>query len=449
MSHGPRWRADIRDLLGLAWPVIINRLGVMTLGVVDTIMVGQYAAEHLAYFGIGLVPSNILVLVLVGLLMGVPVLVAQRFGAGASEDCGFIWWQSLPYALMLGLFGLVLCSFAEPVLVLFGQSPELAQAGGVISRIAGFSLPLLSIYMATSMFLEGIRRVRPGMVIVIIANIINLIANYVLIYGAFGMPEMGAQGAVWASFCVRLGQVLLIFGYVWMSPDIIRYGVRQRPKFDWVSGREMRKIGYLTSVSVGIEHAAFNALVLFAGVLGTMVLAAHVITINVFALGFMVGLGFSVACGVRVGNAHGAGHHLSAQRNGWMGLGVQMAVLFSIGLVLSFFADRILMLYTADPAVRELGASMLRYLSLFLFIDAGQSLMAQAMRARGDATTPMYIHLLAYGGVMIPLTYVLSFTMERGALGLIDSTVISSILALGLGVYGFHRLGRRLKTEKQ
>ncbi len=442
MSHGPRWRADILDLLNLAWPVVINRLGVMTLGVVDTIMVGRYAAEHLAYFGIGLVTSNILVLILVGLLMGVPVLVAQNYGARDFNGCAAIWWQSVPYAIGLGFLGLLICSFGEPLLLLFGQAPELARAGGAISTIAGLSFPLLTLYLATSMFLEGLRRVRPGMVIIVLANVVNLVANYLLIYGAFGFPEMGAEGAVWASFCVRLAQLIAILLYVWWMPGAERYGLRALPRWSWEAGTKMRRIGYMTSIGMGIEHVAFNALVLFAGVLGTVVLAAQVITINVFALGFMLGLGISVANGVRVGNAHGAGHNETAQQNGWLGLGVQMVVLGGIGLLISSNASQIVAFYSSDRAVQDMGSAMLAYLSLFLLVDGGQTLMAQSMRARGDARTPMYIHLVSYGLVMIPMTYVFCFPLGRGALGLVDSTVLSSFLSLGLGMLGFARLRR-------
>lgn len=449
MSHGPRWRADILDLLSLAWPVVINRLGVMMLGVVDAVMVGRYAAEHLAYFGLGTVPSNILILILVGLLMGVPVLVAQRFGARDFEACGAVWWQSVPYAIGLGILGMVICAFGEPLLLLFGQTPELARAGGAISIIAGYSLPLLTLYLVTSMFLEGVRKVRPGMIIIVIANIVNVGANYVLIYGAFGFPELGAEGAAWASFNIRLVQLIAILAYVWWMHDAPRFGLRNLPRWSWSAGQKSRQIGYMTSVGMGIEHLAFNALVLFAGLLGTVALAAQLITINVFGLGFMFGLGISVANGVRVGNAHGAGHNETAQRNGWLGLGVQMALLGLIGVVISLNAGLIVSFYTTDFDVQVLGRSMLSYLSLFLLIDGGQTLMAQAMRARGDARTPMLVHLFSYGIIMIPLTYLFCFPLQRGALGLVDSTVVSSFVSLALGAYGFARLGRMKATASQ
>ena len=95
MSRGPRWQRDSLDLVKLAWPIIINRFGIMTLSVVDTIMVARYSSEQLAYLGVGLVPSNIAILILVGLILGVQVLVSQNFGAKNYEKCGEIWWRSL------------------------------------------------------------------------------------------------------------------------------------------------------------------------------------------------------------------------------------------------------------------------------------------------------------------------------------------------------------------
>ena len=430
MSHGPRWRADILDLAHLAWPVIINRLGVMMLGVVDTIMVGRYAAEHLAYFGLGLVISNIIILVKVGLLIGVQVLVAQYFGARQHSSCGQVWWRSLPYAVGLGLVGFAVCAFAEPILIFFGQDSDLAREAGKISFINGLSLPILALYMATSMFLEGIRRVRPAMIIVIIANIINVFANYSLVYGAFGMPEFGAVGSVWASLFVRSIQLITIFTYVWFMFDHARYGVRKPPKRSFAAGTEMRQIGYMAGISMGIENLSFNALTVFAGLLGALALASHVITINVFGLGFMFGLGFGAATSVRVGNAHGAGHNDAAMRAGWLGLGVQTVAMIFITALFIGYSDQIASFYSKDADVIALASLMIKYMSLILIIDCAQMLLAQAVRARGDGMTPMVIYVICYGVIMLPLTYFMAFTMGRGVFGLIDATFIATVMSM-------------------
>ena len=113
---------DIKILLNLAWPVVISRVGILTLGITDTVMVGRYASEHLAYLGIGMVPSNIYILIMIGLLMGTSVLVSNRFGAGQYDKTGEVLWHALPWGFAIGLIGFLFCYFGEFWLLLTGRS---------------------------------------------------------------------------------------------------------------------------------------------------------------------------------------------------------------------------------------------------------------------------------------------------------------------------------------
>ncbi|CAI8426186.1 MAG TPA: MATE family efflux transporter [Rhodobiaceae bacterium] len=437
---------DMRELLSLAWPVVISRTGILTLSITDTVMVGHYASEHLAYVGIGMVPSNIFILVMIGLLMGTSVLVSNRYGAGKVEKTGEIWWLSLPWGILIGLLGFVLCAFGEPLLLLSGQTPELAEKGGRISFIAGLSLPLAAIHMTTGFFLEGIRNPRPGMVIMILANIINIGANYVLVFGLFGFPELGAEGSIWATFVVRLAQVFAILSYVWFFLDRAKYGVN-RPVWGWRKGTELRRIGYASGVSMGVENAAFNALALFGGLLGTMVLAAHVITINVFALFFMMGLGFGVATSVSVGNAYGAGDMARVNRWAWVGLSLQTIIMLVGAVLLYVFASFAAGLFTTDEAVIKLAATMIGYVSIALIFDTGQSLLAMSLRARRDTWFPTLVHILSYIVIMIPLTWYASFELGRGALGLIDGIIFGTLTPFTLLALRYVYLNRQSAPE--
>lgn len=447
MTRQKRFIVDSIDLLALAWPVIINRLGLMMLAVVDTIMVGQYSATHLAYMGVGLVPSNILILVHIGLLVGVQVLVAQAFGARDYRACGAVLLRAIPYAFLLGVVGLVLCLFGEPFFVATGQPSDLAENGAELVMLAGLSLPFMGVYMACSLFLEGLRRVRPGMFIMIGANVVNIVLNYSLVFGHFGSPELGAKGALWASLFVRIFQLVAIIAVIWFTVDRRAFGLDRWPRLDWRKAAQMRQLGYFSAVSMGVENGAFNALALFAGIMGAITLASHVIIINVFALGFMLGLGFSAATGIRVGNAHGAGHHRSAYRLGWLGFWVHLILVGALSIAISLNAPFIVGLYTANPEVQQLAAGLLAYLGLAIVIDTSQALFAQCLRARGDTRTPMFIHMVAYGAMMLPLTYVFCFVLERGPWGLVDSTVLSSFISALLGAYFFRRQGHKILSR--
>jgi len=443
VSRGPRWQRDSLDLVKLAWPIIINRFGIMTLSVVDTIMVARYSSEQLAYLGVGLVPSNIAILILVGLILGVQVLVSQNFGAKNYEKCGEIWWRSIPYAFLLGCLGLAICLFTEEILLITGQEPEIAKGGGQIAMIAGLSLPILGVYMVTTMFLEGIRRVKPGMVIIIAANILNVFANYALIYGAFGMPELGAVGSAWASTIVRTMQLFAVFGFVWFLKDLEKFSLHKIPKLSIRAGQEMRRIGYAAGLSLGFENFSFNALAVLAGLLGATTLAAHVITSNIFGLAFMAGLGFSAATSVRVGNAHGAGHWGSAMYAGWLGLSVQSVFTLVISICVHFNAEWIVKFYTTDANVVPLATQLLGYLALLLVIDSGQSLLSNAIRARDYSWSPTVIHFFCYALLMIPASYFAMYNLGRGAMGLIDGAIVSTVLSLALSLGVFYYVGYR------
>ena len=434
---------DIKILLNLAWPVVISRVGILTLGITDTVMVGRYASEHLAYLGIGMVPSNIYILIMIGLLMGTSVLVSNRFGAGQYDKTGEVLWHALPWGFAIGLIGFLFCYFGEFWLLLTGQDAVLAEKGGHISIIAGLSLPLAAVHMTTGFFLEGIRNPRPGMVIMIAANIINIFANYFLVYGVYGFPELCAEGSIWATFIVRCMQVVAILSYVWFFIDHEKFGL-SKPKITWRGGTDLRRIGYASGISMGLENGAFNALVLFAGFLGTAAVAAHVIMINVFALFFMMGLGFGVATAVSVGNANGAGDMRQVTRWAWLGLSIQSVVMVVAGILMWVTAQQAGEFFSNDPAVYNLAAAMIAWVAMSLVFDTGQSLMAMALRARGDTWVPTFIHFIAYGVVMIPLAYLFIFPLGRGAMGLADGVILGTFVPFILVMLRYRQLDRRV-----
>lgn len=438
---------DIKILLNLAWPVVISRVGILTLGITDTVMVGRYASEHLAYLGIGMVPSNIYILIMIGLLMGTSVLVSNRFGAGQYDKTGEVLWHALPWGFAIGLIGFLFCYFGEFWLLLTGQDAVLAEKGGHISIIAGLSLPLAAVHMTTGFFLEGIRNPRPGMVIMIAANIINIFANYFLVYGVYGFPELGAEGSIWATFIVRCMQVVAILSYVWFFIDHEKFGL-SKPKITWRGGTDLRRIGYASGISMGLENGAFNALVLFAGFLGTAAVAAHVIMINVFALFFMMGLGFGVATAVSVGNANGAGDMRQVTRWAWLGLSIQSVVMVVAGILMWVTAQQAGEFFSNDPAVYNLAAAMIAWVAMSLVFDTGQSLMAMALRARGDTWVPTFIHFIAYGVVMIPLAYLFIFPLGRGAMGLADGVILGTFVPFILVMLRYRQLDRRVSRAQ-
>jgi MATE family multidrug resistance protein len=332
-------------------------------------------------------------------------------------------------------------------LTFLGQPPEIAEAGGRISLIMGLGMPLIALQITTGYFLEGINRVRPGMVIILIVNVANIYLNDILINGRMGFPEMGAEGSAWATNIVRFMMMSMIVAYVWFMHDQQKYAVRKRPLRNRDASREQRRIGYAAGLSMGIENTAFSFLSIFAGMIGTLSLATHTITMNFFSLCFMLGLGVGTATAVRVGNANGAENWRQVYRLGWIGLGTQFALMFPLTLCMIFYSDYIVAFYSSDQELTALAAKVLSFAAYAILLDAGQSLIAQSFRARGDNWSAPVIHFMSFGCLMIPVSFISGIYLKRGVFGLYDGLFVGSLVALMLCLQRNIMLNRKLPLD--
>lgn len=440
-------RSDGRNLNRLVWPIIISRLGILGLFLADFIMVGHYDAEHIAYLGLGMTPATVFVPVIIGLLMGTMVLVTQAYGAQDYARCGAIWRQSLPYALAIGIAGFAFCAAGEWMLLAMGQEPQLAKEAGRVSLITGISLPFLTLGMTSGFFLEGLGRVRPVMVFMLLANLLNIALNVFFIYGGDVLPGWGAAGAVAATALARGAMTIGLMAYIWFVPFYAQFGVHQPAPRDAKLSVQHRRIGYAGGISLGVEHFAFAGLTVFAGWLGATVVAAHSIAMNFFGLCFMFGLGIGTATSVRAGHAYGAGRPARMQRAVWFGLVVQMLLMLSAAAAIKTWDFAVAGIYTRDALVQPLAGSLLAYVSLALCLDTGQVLMAQSLRVSGDVWAPSIIHVVAYLGVALPASWLLAFPLGHGAYGLMEGFMLGAAFAFCAGLMRFIWRMRQLRLK--
>ncbi|MBE9552678.1 MAG: MATE family efflux transporter, partial [Proteobacteria bacterium] len=415
-------RDHLSELLRLAAPVVVARAGILTMVTADIIMLGHYGAEDVAWYGIGVTPFVVLLLIGIGLLTGTLVMTSHARGAGRLADCGPVWRRSLPYALLIGLAGTVISLFAEPFFLAIGQSPAIAAGGGTVAAIAGLALAPTLIHSNSTYFMEGLARPLPGMTAILIGNILNILLNWLLIFGHWGLPEMGAEGAIAATSIVRFVMAAGFAGYIWWLPDRETFGIRKPLDGGWwKGGGEQWRLGYAAGVSQGVESTAFNSLTMMAGLLGPVALASYSISLNLTALIFMLALGFGAATAVRVGAARGAGDHDRMVTAGWTGLGATVAVMATLGVLVWFLRDEIAALYTSDADLRVILPILFGIVAFFLIADGGQVVMTFALRGAGDAWVPTSIHLMSFFVVMIPAAWFLAFPMGLGARGLVIS----------------------------
>lgn len=436
-------RVHAAELLTLAAPVIVSRTGLMIMTTVDAAIVGRYSADELAHYGLGHLPAGMMAATAVGLLLGTVALTAHAVGAGEPQECGRVFRRSLPYALLVGTLLAVLCLFGEPLFLAAGQTPDLAAGGGRVLATLAAGFPAMALFIVASFFLEGLKRPLPGMVVMILGNLLNALLNLLLVWGLWGLPELGAVGSALATTLVRWAMALALLAYIWWLNDRDRWGIRGSFRGVWREGARQRRFGYAAGLSLAFESVSFAVLGFFAGWISPLALGAYTIALNLLAVPFMAAAGIAAATAVRVGVGYGRGDAREVALAGWTGLAVSSVILTAVaGLYLGvpgWFAA----IYTADPVLHALVMPLIALSAWALVADGGQVVMANALRGRNDVWVPTVLHFVSYGAVMIPTSAALAFWFDRGPRGLIEGILVASIVSVGVLAARFAWLTRR------
>ena len=439
--------SETKALLRLAVPVIGSRIGMLTMSLIDTIMLGRFATAELAYQSIAIAITVPLFVTTIGLCLGTLVETARAKGAGDDAGCGAAWRRGTVYAAGLGLVCLGLALAGEWVLQLSGQSAELSEHGGQVVRILALGLPFMIVYVTCSYFLEALKRPAMPMIMMATGNLLNIFLNWMWIYGNLGFGALGAIGSAWATTSVRAVLAAAIIVYIWNLADHERLCIRKPATGGWQAWRVQRRIGYSAGASQGVESLAFSMQSLIAGLLGTIALAAYSIAFQMLGMVFMVALGMGSATAVLVGHAWGAKDAPGMARAGWLGLGVNSVAMFVLGGLLFVFAPWIAKGFAVDAALVAAAGPLIAFIGIILIPDGGQVVLSHALRGRGDTVAPVFSHFLSYLLVMMPLSWLLALKFERGAAGILEDILIASVVAAALLVWRFYHVSRRARIE--
>ncbi len=431
------------ELVRLAGPTVVSRSGFLLLALADTVMTGRYNTTELAYLSIGMGVVMPLLITAIGMIMGTLVLTANAFGGERYSECGPVWRRSLAYACLLGSGCVAVGFFGEPLMLLLGQTADVAHDGGEIFLILSLGLPGHLLFLSSSYFLEGIGRPKMGMFVMIWANILNVILNWVLIDGTSWFGPLGSEGAAWATTASRWFMAISAAGIVWYMADHERFNIRGKVMGGFSSWQELRRMGYAIGLSVGVESTAFAALNVFAGWLGKLPLAAYGLTLNLVALAFMIAIGVGSATAVRVGIASGRGDHQDAALAGWTGLGVSSVGMLIVGVGTYFFAGSLAGIYTDDPALLREAILSVTFITWVFVPDGGQAVMANALRGRKDVWAPSIIQTVSFYGVLVPVGYTSAIIFETGVVGLFHGILSGCIVSLIWLSLRFHGLAKR------
>jgi MATE family multidrug resistance protein len=428
-------RHHARSIGVLAAPLLINNLGVGGMLSADTIMAGHLGPGALAAVAVGANFVGIFHFAAIGLLMALAPLVAHAYGARHHHVIGSYVRQGLWLAAALSVLLVAGLLAARPVLLLIGVPDATAQLAGRYVAAFAFGVPALCGFYALRFGSEGIGWTRPVMYTAVVGLVSNVALNWVLMYGHLGLPALGAVGTGLATAITWW----LLFGILWIYVKrhavYAPYGPLQRREAPSPAAlREITRLGAPIAGSLVLEGGMFNAAALMLASLGAAVIAAHAIAINYAALMFMIPLSLNSATTIHVGHRLGAGDASGARRAAWTGIGMGAGVMALSALVMVVGGEHIAALYTRDPQVAALAATLLLYAAVFQIADGLQVCTAGALRGYKDTRLPLIANLFAYWGIGFPLAWWFGLSQSRGApgvwIGLIAGLFIAAVLLL-------------------
>ncbi len=424
-------RNELRATLELGVPVVLAELGWMAMSAVDTLMVAPLGADALGGVSIGRAIFLGAAVLGMGLLFGLDTVVSFAWGRGrVAESRGWLV-QGVHIAWMAGLTLAAGLWFVAPFADRLGLDPGVASQGVAYLRALALSLPPLLLYTAFRRYLQSIGLVRPVVFAMISANAINVIANWVLIFGHLGAPALGTAGAGWATFASSCYMALvLLIAIVLAERERGLSGVALGWRPDWIALRRLIGLGLPASLQLLAEVGVFAVATALAGRLGAIAIAAHQIALTAASLTFMVPFGLSSAAAVRVGQSLGRGDPSGAARAGTVALGIGAGFMALASIGFWSFPDSIVGGFTANIEIIRIGVPLLGIAAWFQLFDGLQVVATGALRGAGSTMTPFVCTLVAHWALGLPLGYWLAFVGGQGVVGLWVG------LAFGLGAVG-------------
>ncbi len=407
-----------RNLL-LAFPVVLSQVGQVTVHLVDNMMVGHVGTTELAASSFA---NNVFMIGMyfgMGITYGLTPLIGNAFSKGKFDEVSSL--------LKNGVF----THFAAALVlsaVMFGiyfTLPLLGQPADVLKLAQPYFLLLCASYLpfmlffSLKQFFEGIGNTKMAMQITLTANVVNVVVNYVLIFGKLGFPEMGLIGAGIGTLVSRLFMPLLFVFYILKVPKIKTYFVEAHKKiFSLEKVISILKIGIPIGFQIIVEVIAFGIGAIMMGWLGEIPLAAHQVALGLASFTYMISLGVSQANTIRVSHQMGLKNYSALKMAATASTHIVLAFMLFMGLVFVVARNYLPLMFTADPKVITIASSLLIIAAIFQVFDGLQVIMLSTLRGMADVKLPMFFAFFAYLLVGIPTSYILSFVFDIGPQGI-------------------------------
>jgi MATE family multidrug resistance protein len=411
------FRRTARELFGLAVPMVTVQVGLMTMGVVDTAMVGHVSAADLAAVALGTLYFFTVSIFGVGVLMALDPVVAQAIGARDHVAVARGVQRGMLVAGGLTVLTSILLLPAGPVLALLRQPPDVVPIAAAYARVLIPGMLPFFVFVVLRQSLQAMGRLAPIVVTIVAANLANVFFNWLFIFGNLGFPALGAVGSGWATSLSRWLMTAGLLLAAWPKIRPLLSPLHREAAALRQLGRMLR-IGIPIGFQHQLEFGAFGVTALLMGTLGTVQMAAHQVALNIASLTFMVPLGVGGAAAVLVGRSVGRGDAADARRAAGASLVVGAGFMLASAATMLAIPELLADVYTRDATVLGLAATLIPIAGVFQVFDGTQVVAIGTLRGIGDTRIPMVISLLGFWLVGLPVSVYLGFGAGAGPIGI-------------------------------
>jgi len=447
----------LRSTLNLAWPILVAQLTLMLMPIMDTMMVGHYHTTDLAAVALGNSIYITVFLTLSGILQSLSPHFAHHHGAGTPVLIRQDFQQGIWLAIALGLIGMALLSFPQPLIAWAGADAAVTEKAIAYLRAIAFGVPAVMLYKVASSLLGATGHQRMLIWVSLTGVVLNIPLNYILIHGHLGLPELGATGCGIATALASTVNVLVSFRYFARHGDYARlnlFGQWQRPQ--WRVQAALLRLGSPIAFSLMVEISAFTLIALFVARLGPEVIGGHRIAAQMAGLCYMLPLAMGTATAILVGQACGAGDYARARHQAWVGALLAGTLASVVGLIIYLARSPIIHAFSDDAAVVAVGVQLMVFIAVYQFFDGVQTIGTFALRGYKVTLAPMWIHVVCFwliglgGGYWVAFHEVVWLGVRlgpSGAAGFWAASVVSTVAAAVLLSALLHRVSQ-LKLQE-
>lgn len=444
MQFLSKYKANYWSLLKLAVPIIIGQLGGIITGLADTIMVGQHSTEELAAASFVNNVLNAFIIFGTGFSFALTPLVGENLARNKKYVAAAWKKNSLVANLLLSFVLIGILTVIYFNIDLLGQPAELLPMIKPYFIVSMISVVFVMLANSYRQFVEAITDPSVSMWILLSGNLLNIVGNYALIYGKFGLPEMGLIGAGYSTLASRIF-MLVAFIIVFLSKPSYRV-YRRGFKRMWVMPNRLlriTKIGMPIALQQGLEAATFSLTAIMVGWLGSTELAAHQVVISISTISFTTYLGLGAATAIKTSYYKGARDMEQVRKTTVAGVHIGIVVSTLTCLVLYLLRNDISYLFSDDPVVSTFVVMLVPILMLYQYVDGAQIVLANALRGLSDVKSIMWISFVTNFPIAIPAGYILGFPLGMGIQGIWLAYPIGFMFSVALLGHRAHKLMNR------